>query len=285
MTSISAVVVTLNEEENIADCLSTLTWCDQIILVDNDSEDSTINEAEKFTDEIYIHEERHGYGDPLKKTGVKKASGDWILLLDADERITPVLAEKFIEYAEKGEYDIIYTPHKNYIFGEWIKNAGWWPDYHARFFRRGHVKIDPEVHNFLNESQKSRKKRLDPTAENAIIHFNYTDIHSFVHRLNRYTNVEAEEEGFSITSLLFRPFGEFILRFFVRTGFKSGLRGLTISLLMLWYRLVSQLKAYEDANWGGKEEYIDKYDKINESILSNWEDTDLTDTDRGQNHE
>jgi glycosyltransferase involved in cell wall biosynthesis len=186
---ISAVVNTWNEENYIRNCLSTLKWCDEIIVVDMRSTDRTREIAAEFTDQIILHEPMR-YVEPARQFAVDQAKGEWILVLDADEMITPELAEVLKKSTQDGGLDILSIPRKNYMFGKWIKTAGWWPGYQIRFFRKGKLSFSDRIHSF---PQTIGKVRILPAEERyAIIHFNYTDAANFIERLNRYTSIEAE---------------------------------------------------------------------------------------------
>jgi len=113
MVQISATVVTLNEEENIRNCLETLTWCDEIIIVDSHSDDNTVEIAREYTDKIFTYE-RTGYSEPAREKALEEASGEWICMIDADEMIPPHLADKLKQEVEDSKVDVVHAPIKNW---------------------------------------------------------------------------------------------------------------------------------------------------------------------------
>ena len=244
MKNISAVLVVKNEEKNIEKCMASIKdWVDEIILVDDGSTDSTKELAKKFTDKIYEHESV-GYVEPARNFAISKASGEWILVLDADEEINPVLGKTLRKIAEEGEADYVKIPRKNYIFSKWIQHTGWWPDYQIRFFKAGKVKWTDRIHSVPQTSGKGIT--LDEVEENAITHSNYQTVEQFVQKLNNYTSYQSNEiENFKEKDLFEAPEKEFTSRFFAQKGYKDGLHGFALSRLMSFYELVVLLKAWE----------------------------------------
>ncbi|MBI3282687.1 glycosyltransferase family 2 protein, partial [Candidatus Curtissbacteria bacterium] len=188
---LSVVISAYNEEKMIEGCLESVKGlANEIIFIDNTSLDNTVKIAKKYTDKIYTRE-----NDPVnlninKNFGFSKATGDWIISLDADERLTPQLAREIkkatIDKNVNG-YDI---PRKNIIFGKWIKHSIWWPDYNLRLFRRGRGKFAAKhVHEKLSVVGKVGK------LENPMVHYNYQTVSQFINKLNK-TYTESETENF-----------------------------------------------------------------------------------------
>jgi glycosyltransferase involved in cell wall biosynthesis len=124
MVSISAVILARNEERNIRYCLETVRWCDEIVVVDMDSSDKTAEIAREFTDKVFFHELFPAF-DIAKKYGVEKASGNWILLIDADEMLQRTVADRLRAIAGEDLVDIVEIPFKHYILGDWVRHTGW----------------------------------------------------------------------------------------------------------------------------------------------------------------
>src|SRR3989344_5665200 len=135
---ISAIINTLNEEKNIVDCLESLDWVDEIIVVDMDSADKTKDLSYKYTKNVFNHK-RMGYVEPARNFAIRQAKGDWLLIIDADERIPKDLAAKLYQVALEDKYNFVRIPRKNIAFGEWLQHSRWWPDYNIRFFKKGQV--------------------------------------------------------------------------------------------------------------------------------------------------
>lgn len=245
---ISVVVNTRNEQKNIQRCLeSVATLADEIVVVDMQSTDDTVKIARQYTSRIFTHENT-GYVEPARNFALAKATGDWILLLDADEVVPDTLVPKLINLAKNAIYTYYRIPRKNIIFGKWIRFSGWWPDYQIRFFRQGQVTWDNDIHSF----PVTEGKGMDLPAEekNALVHYHYETITQYIERLNRYTSQEAKQlirDGYEFkwTDVIAKTSREFFNRFFGWQGYKDGLHGLVLSLLQAFSFLVVQLKVWE----------------------------------------
>ena len=247
--TISAVVNTCNEERNIRYCLECLQWCDEIIVVDMHSEDMTIAIAGEYTDKIFSVE-KMGYVEPARKFAVEKASGDWILLIDADEMVTKRLSEQLLRIATTNLADVVSIPFKTYIMGAWIKHSGWWPEYHPRFFKRGMITFNDKIHSICEVDSSARNLFLPATEQNAIVHFCYTDSEHFVAKLNRYTTIEAENmlrkgKKFSIFRMFVAGLRGFQVRYLSQSGYRDGYRGLFLGIMMGFYRMLAYIKLWE----------------------------------------
>lgn len=262
---ISAVVNTYNEERNITRCLiSVQPYVDEIVVVDMHSYDKTITIVKKFTYKIFYHE-NVGYVEPARNFAIDKASGDWILMVDADEVLNEELGEKLRRLAEHAQYDFYRLPRKNIIFGKWAKH-GLWPDYKIRFFKKGSVSWGDEIHSIpITEG-----KGMDLPAEekNALVHYNYDSIEQFITRLNRYSGIEAEAKiksgyEFKIKNLIILPTNEFLSRFFAWEGYKDGIHGLVLSLLQAISFLVVEIKCWEKS--GFKEDSQNLMDELSQT--------------------
>ena len=248
-TKISVVISAFNEEAMIEDCLKSLkNLADEIIFVDNTSRDKTVDIAKKFTNKIYSRENNPVMLNINKNFGFTKATGDWIISLDADERLTPDLVKEIRSTVNRfsstvNGYEI---PRKNIIFGKWIQHSIWWPDYNLRLFKRGKGKFaEKHVHEKLEVRGEVGK------LENPMIHYNYQTVNQFISKLNRtYTESETEnflKDGKSINwyDAIRWPTADFVKTFFHQKGYKDGLHGLVLSLFQAFYALVFFAKVWE----------------------------------------
>jgi len=248
---ISAVVNTHNEEANIYDCLKSLLFADEIVLVDMESSDRTKEIAKEFTDRIFDHP-AVGYVEPARNFAIKKAIGDWILIVDADERVPRSLAQKLIDTAGEGKVDFIRIPRKNMIFGQWINHSRWWPDHNIRIFKKGAVEWQNEIHSipitYGNGDSLPAKEEL------AITHFHYKNIDEYIERSLRYSRQQAKElKGagykFDPSDLITKPASEFLSRFFAGEGFRDGLHGLVLAFLQSFSILLIYLRLWQDQDY------------------------------------
>jgi len=258
---ISAVIITRNEEQNIDACLSTVQWCDEIIVVDMESEDRTRELARKYTDKIFTHKKVLAF-DIARQYAVEKSTGDWILWIDADELFPVSLKETLLDVARHDKADIVYMPRQNYIMGSWIRHTGWWPDYQTRFFKKGAIIFTEKVHDFLQISKTARKLRLPATEMNSIAHFNYRDSGHIIEKFNRYTDIEAQhlfdsKIRFSLCRMVLSAFRESAVRFIYFQGYKDGYRGFFLSIIMGFYRILIHIKLWE--RWRNKDKPVQVY--------------------------
>lgn len=238
MSKISVVINTYNEQKNIVRCLESVKWADEIVVVDMYSTDKTKEIAKKYTKHIFLHEQT-GYVEPARNFAIGKATGDWILIVDADEEISKSLALSLRKIADgDSEAAVVFLPRKNIIFEKWIQHSGWWPDNIIRFFRKGAVTWKDAIHSV----PETRGTILTLTGEeNAIVHHNYQSIGQFLYKsVQIYARQEAEElikKGyrFNYSDAIRLPVKEFLSRYFAREGYKDGFHGLMLALLMAFY--------------------------------------------------
>lgn len=245
--NISAVINTRNEEKNLEGCLKSLRFADEIIVVDMESTDDTKKIAKSFTDKVFDHE-MVGYVEPARNFAISKAVGEWVLILDADERISKTLAKKLIEITQAEKVDFVRIPRKNIIFGQWTQHSRWWPDYNIRFFKKGSVEWQSEIHSIPVTTGIGIN--LDPEEAFAIEHFHYNTIDEYFERALRYSTQQAKEliksgYKFDAKDLIGKPLSEFMSRFFAGEGYKDGLHGLILAFLQMFSVMLIYLKVWQ----------------------------------------
>ncbi len=249
--SISVVINTKNaasgnSEHNFSDTLKSVAFADEIIIVDMASTDDTVAIAEKFTKEIFFFDDV-GFVEPARNFAIKKATKDWILVLDADEVIPETLSKKITALANgDATADAYLLPRKNMVFGTWFHSAGWWPDYQLRLFKRGVVIWDEKIHSVPEVNGKTDK--LAPREDFAIEHYNYQSVEQYLERLNRYTTHEAKQRD----KVQLTPAGvigafeaELMSRLFKHDGIEGGMHGVSLSFLQSFYEVAVILKQWE----------------------------------------
>lgn len=276
---ISVIIHTLNEEKNIRNCLETVKWADEIIIVDMYSEDKTVEIAKEYTDKIFFFE-RLEYADPAREFSLGKASNEWVLSVDADEMVPLELKNRLINIKEHDIADVIYIPHNNYFFGNKMEGAMWGAlqDVHPRFFKKNFLHYNDKIHSFIEITDKARIHRIQNSKE-GFIHFNYVDVEHFIEKLNRYTTIEAKKlfeagEDIKLRHMAMRVLSEFRWRYLNYRGYKDGFMGFSISLLMGMYRLVTYtklklMKMYNSPNT--REKIEEKYQKIADEVITEYE--------------
>lgn len=247
-TRVSLVISTLNEEGNIGDCIRSATgFADEVIVVDMASADRTADEA-RAAGAIVHTVQRASFVDPTRNYALSMATGDWILLLDADERLTPKLLEELRRIAINDEADVVFVYMDTYMFGQQIRFSGWQKNIHPRFFKKGYLEYPTtEVHAAPKTS--GRIMVLDPLM-GMIQHLNFRDLHHFVEKLNVYTDGEAikllKSNG-PLTPLrgIYWGLRQFLKRYFKLKGFKDGKYGFILSVFMGFYWFLAFSKAWE----------------------------------------
>ncbi len=244
--TISVVISAYNEEKKIKDCLESVKWVDEIIFVDNTSQDKTAEIAKKYTTKV-IKRENNLMLNVNKNYGFTKATSDWILSLDADESVTPELREEIEQLLSKETEVVGYLiPRKNIIFGKWIQHSIWWPDYQLRLFKRDKGKFEElHVHELVKVEGKVEK------LQEPLIHENYSSASQYLYKLDHiYTENEVQSFIKAGKKLHWRdairfPVEDFLKTFFFQKGYKDGLHGLVLSILQAFYTEVVFLKIWE----------------------------------------
>lgn len=260
---ISVIINTLNEETNIQRAIRSINFADEILVCDMYSEDKTVEVAKKMGARVFYHK-KVDYVEPARNFAVSKAKNDWILILDADEELPESLASEIKKMVAKPMVsDFIEIPRKNIIFGKWMTASGWWPDYQIRFFKKGTVLWSDQIHS--RPETKGVGLTLEPEEKWAIIHHNYQTIGQFISRMNKYTQIQANElkktgYQFRWQDLFKKPLEEFLSRFFANRGFEDGIHGLALSLLQACSFLVVYLKAWEKSRFKEQDLSLEEFE-------------------------
>jgi len=248
---VSVVVITKNEADNVEACLKSVPWADEIIVVDDNSADNTVEIAKRFTDRVFSRkmdiEGRH------RNYAYSLAKNDWVLSLDADERASAELGLELERLFAAERKDKAYTiPIKTFIGDRWIRYAGWYPApkvrlFHKDFFKYEEAEVHPRV--FINGSCGHLK--------GDIVHYSYKDFHDFFVSLNNQTTLEArkwfkERRKLNILKVYRKGLSRFLKAYIQKSGFKDGFLGFVISWAGGAYQFMSYIK-YKEMLWNEKE--------------------------------
>lgn len=242
---ISGVVICFNEEDRIARCLESLSFCDELVVVDSNSTDRTPEIAARYTDRL-ISQPFLGYAKQ-KNFALEQATGDWVVCLDADEALSEALAAE-IQDAVAGEHQAFagfVLDRLTYFLGVWHDRGEWYPDYQLRVFRRSLGRWagrDPHGHVELEGPTRRIQGRL--------LHFNYRNLSDHVQTIDRFSRRQAQamhEEGvrFRLIDLLFRPFYRFLKGYLLKQGFRKGLPGFLVSISGAYAVFMKYAKLWE----------------------------------------
>lgn len=256
---LSVVILTKNEEANIAACLDTVKWADEIIIVDDVSQDNTVKIAKKYTNKIIINP-LNGDFTKQRNIGIDNSSGDWILQMDQDERVTPELKDKITEILNKGtDFAAFRFGRINNFCGKFLKFGGTAAHRPLRLFRRGKARFS------VSEARMDEELEVDGSIgeiDAYMEHYNFPDIDSYVVRQNFYSTLEAKALFKKIgiipekdlrRELIFGPVKLFFKMYIKRKGFKDGIHGLIFAVLSAWRRFLIYAKYWEQ-----NKKYYDK---------------------------
>ncbi|MFN8564487.1 MAG: glycosyltransferase family 2 protein [Anaerolineae bacterium] len=255
---LAGVILTYNEAANVVDCVETLRFTDRIVVFDSFSNDRTVEFAQTAGADVIQHHFEDYASQRNAALDAMRGAADWVLFVDADERVPKALAEEARMSVDYPGYAGFRIPRDNYIFGRLTRGAGWYPDYQTRLLRVGAARFDPtrQVHEVTILDGK------EGTLKNAFIHYNYRDIQQFVAKQRRYTAYDAQirlEQGIrpKPQNYVLQPLRQFWWRFVTLKGYVDGLHGLRLSLLMAWnefrkYAVLRQLWRAQDYNAGKK---------------------------------
>jgi len=248
--TLSVVIITYNEEANIAHTLASVqplmtAGKGEIIIVDSGSTDRTVEIAKSYGAKVFIEQWR-GYA-AQKNSALEKATGDWILSLDADESLDTKLAAEVEQAMPQTAFTGFWISRKNLFLGRWIKYGGFWPDPKLRLFRRGTAQFeDRMVHEDVRLTEG-----IAGRVESAILHHSYPTLSDFIDHMNRYSSLGAEmavakgKRGFSFDDIVLRPLFTFLYNYFFRLGFLDGREGLLLHLYHAGYVSWKYAKVWE----------------------------------------
>ncbi len=243
MPEISVLILAKNEGHNIRACLESVRWADEIVVVDTGSSDDTVEQAQIWGANV-LQTEWQGFAG-TKNWGVNHLTREWVLWLDADERVTPELAEEIRGTLSNPEKDGYEIPRKANFLGHWILHGGWYPGYVLRLVRRELAHFEESrVHEGLMRPPKVGRLR------NPLLHFTDPTLEHYLAKFNRYTSLAAEdlhEKGrhFHLTDLLIRPVHLFLKMYFFKAGFLDGFAGFLLAQLSAFYVFTKYAKLFE----------------------------------------
>jgi glycosyltransferase involved in cell wall biosynthesis len=278
---VSVVIPVLNEEKNLADCLSSVEWADQVFVVDSHSSDRTVSIAEEYGATVVQFNHRPG-GLRKKNWSLKHLPfrNEWIFLLDADERVTPSLQAEIVELMRQGpRHQGYYVNRKQIFLGTWLRHGGNYPSWNLRLLRRGagrYEQLDTEELESAGNVEIHEHMVVEGTTgylHEPLLHMDFKDLHQFIDRHNRYSTWDAKMRsllrsgsGFSnsihgrlfgspverkrflkrlLVHLPCRPLLRFLYMYVLRAGFLDGRAGLIYALFKAVQEFHINCKQYE----------------------------------------
>ena len=229
--SVSAVLIVKNEEARLQACLDSLLWADEIIVLDSGSEDKTVDIAKKYTNKVYLSEHWNGFGRQ-RQLAQSYATGDWIFAVDADEVVTPQLANEIQACSQKNQLGIVYAVNRyNWAFGKFINYSGWNPDWIVRLYPRLATSYcDSLVHESVISDEFDVVR-----IEGRLLHYTYDSLYDYNKKVAGYLQSWADQrEGVKKSSVmkgLCHGFFAFLRMYFLRRGFLDGRHGFILAFL------------------------------------------------------
>lgn len=228
MAGLSVIIITKNEALNIRECIESVKWADEIIVVDSGSTDDTVAICREFTTHVYSHD-WPGFG-VQKNRALDYASKDWVLSLDADERVTPELRAEIEQSMRDGKVQGYEIPRLSSFCGRFMRHSGWYPDYVLRLFRRGSARFsDNLVHErLIIESKIERLHSL-------LLHYAFENLEEVMHKTNQYSTAGAQMQfqrgrKSSLSGAVLRGLWSFVRSYVLRLGFLDGREGFMLSV-------------------------------------------------------
>lgn len=227
---LSVIIITRNEEANIVECLQSVAFADELIVLDYASTDATADLARKLGARVHTTQTWPGFG-PQKNKALDLANGDWVLSLDADERVTAALRAEIVHAIQSSDGDGAFEiPRSSSYCGQFIRYSGWSPDYVLRLFRRGRARFSDDVVHERVLFEGRRERLTSP-----LLHLSFPDFESVLEKLNRYSTAGANamtNKGKSATlaGAVGHGLWAFIRAYFLQRGFLDGQLGLALAI-------------------------------------------------------
>lgn len=247
MNKVSAVIICTNEEDNIEECIESISWADEIVIIDGGSKDRTVEIAKKYTDKIFINEWK-GFA-VQRDFSLTKVNYNWVFSLDADERCSKELETEIKEILTEDNINFngYKIPRKNFFLNKWIKHSGWYPGYQLRLFKKDCADVsDRLVH------EKFIVKGNVGVLKNDILHYTVRSISEFMDKVNKFSSLSAKEKvnrkKVTLLALIIRPPLSFIREYIFRKGFLDGVHGLMVALFNSITNMLTFMKIWELQN-------------------------------------
>lgn len=247
MPSLSVILITKNEAANIRDCLQSVSWADEIIVVDSGSTDETADIAREMGAQVHVHPDWPGFG-PQKNRALGYAGKDWIFSIDADERVTPELRAELERAMHEASADGYYCPRLSQFCGKFVRHSGWYPDYVLRLFKRGAGEFsDSLVHESVLLTGSTAKLK------NPLLHYSYLTVNDVERKVEHYSSAAAQQmfqsgKRASRLRATLSAGWAFVRTYIVRLGVLDGSAGWNIARMnarttYLKYRKLEELRA------------------------------------------
>lgn len=228
--NLSVVIIAKNEEPGIRRCLESVMWADEVIMLDSGSTDRTVEISQELGARVSVTADWPGFG-PQKNRALERATGDWVLSLDADEWVTPELRDEILNVISRADETVAFRiPRLSSFCGRFMRHSGWWPDYVTRLFRRGAARFsDDVVHEHVIVEGKTG------TLRERIMHETFVDLDELLQKMNNYSSLAAQEmrgggRKAGLAGAVLRGLWAFIRTYLLRGGILDGREGFMLAV-------------------------------------------------------
>ena len=246
---LSVIILTKNEEKNIEACLKSCEGLGETLVIDAESTDQTVNIAKHYTSHIIINPFQNFKSQ--REFGASKASGEWVLFVDADEQVSPDLKKEILSFIDQDRYTLLEIPRQNIFLGKHIKYSGWDPNFVKRLVKKSTMIFNKQI---VHESIDTTGETMILSHQNAYLtHYTCQDLTQYINKINHYTSLEVvyyanqEKHPFKLTvmGVIFRALGMFTQTIFSYKGYKDGYRGFIIAGLNAMSSFLLMIKLWE----------------------------------------
>jgi glycosyltransferase involved in cell wall biosynthesis len=244
---VSLVIITMNEQESIAQCIKSVPWVGDVVVLDSGSEDRTVEIAKGLGARVFVEEWR-GFG-PQKQRAVELSQYEWVICLDADETLSNKLSQELFNLVKTRRFthDAFSIPRKTFHLGRWILHGGWYPDYQVRFFCKSKCQWSNDS---LHEHVEGANSGF---LQNPIEHCAFEDLYDQVRTNNKYSTLGArsliqKKTNFNITHIIIKPCVKFVECFMIKKGFQDGIPGYIIAIGAAYSTFLKYAKLWETKN-------------------------------------
>ena len=249
MEKISVIMIVNNEEKILEEALRSISWADEIIVVDSESTDKTTDIAKCYTDKVFVHP-WEGYAGQ-KKYALSLATNEWILNIDADERVSEKLKNEIYEL-DFNSASGFKIPRENYLLKKHITTCGWNNDYQLRLFRKSKASVTDRL---VHEGFEVEGKVIN--LDSNLVHLTFASIEKTITKINKYSSLEAEEKyskkNVRGSTIIMHGVSAFLRDFISKKGYRDGVHGLVIALISGITTLLVYMKMWEFQNSVNKE--------------------------------
>jgi len=283
-TRISGLINTWNEAETIRYAIESLkTWCDEVLIVDQQSSDRTVEIARACGARV-IEVEATGYVEIIREMSVGLTEHPWVMVLDSDEVVHPNLGSRLRQIAETGEADVVKIPRRNIILGRELEHGQWWPNAKRRFFHKDHIDIRVEMHGGFHAAPGARELFLPLDRECCLWHYSYHNVSDMVWKSQRYTTVQAWQRARTGRQprprRWFRVAARQAWKEFVKgQAWKDGPAGIAISTIRIMDRFLVQAKQWDET---ASHDRAAQYQRMKEEMLGLEHDAELAPIDTSE---